>query len=90
MDDIKTIINWISVKDKIPTTYGWYMTICVPRNYEEFNKNPSEMNDWIAQFGIDKTWFNNGNFFDRDKKAYPREITDRIIYWAEIPNVPQL
>lgn len=88
---MKTIINWIDIKNEKPTTSGWYMTICMPVNYYEFKDNPSLMNDWIADYGIDKTWFNNGDFWSRrNHERVSREITDRVIFWSRIPEVPQL
>ena len=88
---MQTIINWIDIKDKKPTTSGWYMTICMPVNYDEFKDNPSLMNDWIAYYGIDKTWFNNGDFWSRrDYEKISRKITDRVIFWSEITEIPQL
>ena len=87
---MNTVIQWIDIKERKPCSSGWYMTICMPVNYYDFSSNPNEMNDWIAKFGIDKTWFNNEEFWSRDRMDYPREITERVIFWAEIPKVPML
>lgn len=91
MSKKKTIIEWINIKDHKPRESGWYMTVCMPINYEDFKDNPSEMNEWIAKYGIDKTWFIDGDFFSRrDYERTSKEITDRIIFWSEIPEVPML
>ncbi|NME65674.1 hypothetical protein HF846_13825 [Clostridium cadaveris] len=88
---MKTIINWIDIKDEKPIASGWYMTICVPVNYDEFKDNPSLMNYWIANYGMDKTWFNNVDFWSRrEYEKVSEKITDRVIFWSKIPDVPQL
>ncbi len=89
---MKSIIKWIDIEDKKPKEYGWYMTVSMPTNYIYFKNKPNIINDWITKFGIDKTWFNEGEFWAR--RGYVSEaitsITNRIIYWAEIPEVPKL
>lgn len=78
-----TIINWNDINNEKPFESGWYMVVLQPVNHREFIDCPSEMNDWISAFGINKMWFNNGEFWgDRCK------ITDRVIYWGDIPSVP--
>lgn len=88
---MKTIINWIDIKDEKPIMSGWYMTICISVNYDEFKDDPSLMNVWIANYGIDKTWFHNGDFWSRHEHGkVSNKITDRVIFWSEITEIPQL
>ena len=82
---LSTTIYWINAKNILPIESGWYMVVLIPVNYEDFKDNPKEMNEWIKKFGLQRLWFNNGEFWESHKI-----ITNRVIYWGNIPkdNIP--
>lgn len=82
MNETSTII-WINKNDKKPLDSGWYMVVLVPRNYEEFKNRPSDMNGWIESFGINKLWWNDGDFWEEN-----HIVTDRVTHWGLLPEVP--
>lgn len=81
---MKSVIKWIDYsKEKPPIASKWVIAVLKPVNYMEFIDNPSEMNDWIRKFGINKVWIHNGSFWLNHK-----DISDRVTHWSEIPSVP--
>lgn len=83
---MESIIKWIDIKNKKPIDFGWYLAVLKPINFKEF-ENEKDLNDWIEDYGLEKVWFNNGEFWN-SRKGIGINITERITYWAEIPNVP--
>lgn len=83
---MESIIQWIDITNKRPIGFGWYLVVLMPVNFEEF-KDKKDLNDWITSYGLDKVWFNNGEFWD-SKKGPGNVVSDRITHWANIPSVP--
>jgi hypothetical protein len=83
---MESIIKWNKIDEIKPPEFGWVVVILKPVNHKECEQSAISMNDWISQFGFDKVWYNNFKFWD-SKKGYGIDITDRIIYWAEVPNI---
>lgn len=85
---MESTIKWIDIEDKKPIGFGWYLVVLKPINFKEF-ENEKDLNDWIESYGLDKVWFNNGEFWN-SKKGTGIELTERVICWADIPSVPLL
>lgn len=83
---MESVIRWINGKDTKPIESGWYMVVLKPVNFQEFD-DERRLNGWIEDYGLDKVWFNNGCFWD-SKSGPGIDITDRVIYWGNIPTVP--
>lgn len=85
---MESIIKWINIKDKRPIEFGWFLVVLKPVNFKDFD-DEKELNSWIEDYGLEKVWFNNGKFWN-SKKGVGLDISERVVYWADIPNVPSL
>jgi hypothetical protein len=85
---MESTIKWINIKDKKPTGFGWFLVVLKPVNFKDF-ENEKDLNSWIEKYGLEKIWFNNGKFWD-SKNGVGLDISERVIYWGNIPSVPLL
>ena len=81
---MKTIINWTRFygDNKPERRFGWYVVILKPDNYQELELSNRGYTDWIHDFGFNLVWYSAGDFWNTEH----REITDRVLYYADRPS----
>ena len=81
------MVNWISVKDKLPVKSGRYLVVKHFFNY----KRIEVMNYALNLSEIDEYDFGKKNkpgWFDSDSECGYYEV-DGITFWAELPDFPE-
>lgn len=81
-------IEWISVKEKVPAEFGWYLVAINPANFEELGELKNN-NPWREDFGCTKLWYNNSKFWEqRVHSSIVDDVTERVTHWSYLPKVP--
>ena len=84
----KTVITWYKYKDRYSALreFGWCLVILKPKNFKECDDEGLDYSDWIASYGFEKAWFNNGDFWVANPHGYGTEkVTDRVALVAPLP-----
>lgn len=86
-----TPIVWIPMNEQKPPKQGWYFTIEFPEKYELEKGDPQILKAWMKHVGMNKSYWSNNNFFTCDDRLKnPRRITKNVIFWAKLPEVPDM
>lgn len=86
-----TPIVWIPMNEQKPPKQGWYFTIEFPEKYELEKGDPQILKAWMKHVGMNKSYWSNNNFFTCDDRLKnPRRITKNVIFWANLPEVPDM
>ncbi len=67
---------------------GWVLVLLKPANFKDIEEK-SDMNKWIRDYGLERAWVNNGQFWlvEHDRSANSVLITDRVLCWSQIPDL---
>ncbi|RLC98914.1 MAG: hypothetical protein DRI46_10475 [Chloroflexi bacterium] len=70
-------------------SFGWYLGILKPIDYEDCDNKNSDYTDWMVKFGLEKIWYNNRKFWQCDQeRTHPaKELGNRLLAWSMLPDL---
>ena len=85
-DETNVGIKWRDYSKNKPFKEGWYLTIELPKYYDLERGDIKTLTKWTKELGVNKYRYIRGHFLDKEGIS----VDERIIFWAQLPKIPDL